>query len=300
MNIPLTSVPNVPFYDSPYSPSQSGLAQGASKINHSVAGNLYPANSFDIHSNSKVYSFNGNDIKSNNLRNQVNDNVIINPYKESFTINQKIDNQEDYINYLKKRKYAKNVQFKTMLESFDEIKKHRIFKTSLPVSYISEKIYESLMENEFVREHSKIKSYTVKQFCDVLYDAYRESLEVYSRKYKTRDPYLYLPEILPLIDHYYNLILEKMFFPNNSRTNKSPKNYALTVTKLPEKNESVSGTLKPIKKESFTDPTHKAGEITAIIMIVIIVLLIIAYVIYELVRSKKNPGRKIFKTFRKN
>lgn len=291
MNIPLTSVPNVPFYDSPYSPSQSGLAQGASKINHSVAGNLYPANSFDIHSNSKVYSFNGNDIKSNNLRNQVNDNVIINPYKESFTINQNIDNQEDYINYLKKRKYAKNVQFKTLIESSDEIKKHRIFKTILPVSYISKKIYESLMENEFVREHSKIKSYTVKQFCDLLYEAYREANSECFLKYKTTNKELYFPEILTLTDKYYNNFLGNIFFPNSSRTNKKSNSKKVYQDVIMSHDQI---------KESFTDPTHKAGEITAIIMIVIIVLLIIAYVIYELVRSKKNPGRKIFKTFRKN
>lgn len=268
MNSPLTSTQTVPYYDSPYSPLPSGLSQGASKINHSVATNLYSAKDFDLNSSSNTYNFKS-EIKTNNSLEEQYVSAVIKS-KENFTASYTINSPKDFRNLVIQDKKLTDRILKRMISNSKTIIKHEVFSTELPIDYITTVIYYTSIENYLVKTYnSSIKNLTIKEICDLLLEAYLKA------KSETNENCII--KLIGLTDQNYKNEIQKIFYK-----------------------ESEDKPLVAYEKETFTDPTHKAAEITAIILLVIIILLIIAYIIYELVRSKKTTNRKVFQIFRKN
>lgn len=271
MNSPLTSTQTVPYYDSPYSPLPSGLAQGASKINHSVATNLYSAKDFDLKSSATAYSFNNSkpETKTNDSLEEQYVSAVIKS-KENFTASYPINSSQDFRNLIIQDKKLTDRILKRMISHSKTIIKHEVFSTDLPINYITTVIYYTSIENHLAKTYdSSVKNLTIKEICDLLLEAYLKAQNETNEKC--------IIKLISLTDQNYKNEIQKIFY------------------KEPEDNYSEVN-----EKEAFTDPTHKATEITAIILLVIIILLIIAYIIYELVRSKKNTSRKAFQILRRN
>lgn len=266
MNSPLTSTQTVPYYDSPYSPLPSGLAQGASKINHSVATNLYSAKDFDLSSNANSYNFQP-EIKTNKSLEEQYVSAAIET-KENFTVSYPINSSQDFRNLVIQDKKLTDKVLKRMISHSKTVIKHEVFSTELPINYITAVIYYTSIENYLAKTYdSSVKNLSIKEICDLLLEAYLKA------KSETNEKCII--KLIGSTDQIYKNEVQKIFY--KSSEDSSSDDY---------------------EKEAFTDPTHKAAEITSIILIVIIILLIIAYIIYELVRSKKK-SRSPFQKFRK-
>ena len=254
MNSPLTSTQTVPFYDSPYSPLPSGLSQGASKLNHSVATNLYSAKDFDLNSKPEINT-------NNSLEEQYVSAVI--KSKENFTASYTINSPKDFRNLIIQDKKLTDRILKRMISNSKTIIKHEVFSTELPIDYITTVIYYTSIENHLVKTYnSSIKNLTIKEICDLLLEAYLKA------KSETNENCII--KLIGLTDQNYKNEIQKIFY-------KEPENKSLYA----------------YEKETFTDPTHKAAEITAIILLVIIILLVLYKSLFYSSSEKSIYGVRI-------
>ena len=173
------------LYDSPYSSRGSCAATGASKINHAVAQRNYSAKSIIQSINTEavpvVDKSHSQRYQEQPLGESYKTSVI--QAKENYETHFKINDHYDFIDQLELETNINDKVMKNMILHSDTTIKHKIFGTDLPIWYITNIIFFTLIEQEYAKTYApndtKVAFKTPNDVCDMMYDIYmKESYDV--------------------------------------------------------------------------------------------------------------------------
>ena len=179
---------NLPIlYNVPYSMRDSKAAINASKLNFGTAHMQYSANDFakiinptaaEKISNSDTvrYSQDVNKLTGYGI-NKVDKHIEeAEKAKEAYEVHFKIDDTNDFHNQMQLESLIADKVMKTMVANSDTTIKHKIFGTDLPMWYITNIIFYTLLEQEYANTYANGKVNnafkTPTDVCDMLYDLY--------------------------------------------------------------------------------------------------------------------------------